>query len=133
MVPVFGFQSVEDYYSQADSKPYLRCVSTTRCTLRHPIETKILHCRKAKVPVVIINARDDPFINEATLPTEEDVGDAPVKLVYHGHGGHCGFIYSQPTHEEPVHGFIAEELARAISHIHSHVDPQNTLKRAQFD
>ena len=40
--------------------------------------------RNITVPTLAINALDDPFIDENSLPTEaEDVGDAPVRLVYH--------------------------------------------------
>ncbi|CAM9540525.1 unnamed protein product [Choristocarpus tenellus] len=47
---------------------------------------------KVRVPLVVVNARDDPFIDGGALPSEEKVGDAPVRLIYHDYGGHCGFM-----------------------------------------
>ena len=41
------------------------------------------------MPAFAINALDDPFIDEYSLPTEaEDVGDAPVRLIYHAQVDH---------------------------------------------
>lgn len=82
-----------DYYRQSGSKWWLS---------------------KIRVPTVAINAIDDPFIEASSLPSDADVGDAPVLLVYHEHGGHCGFISSD---EPAAHGWLAEELSRALSHI----------------
>jgi predicted alpha/beta-fold hydrolase len=70
------------------------------------------------VPTVCINALDDPFIDEESLPTETDLGDRDVQLVYHPHGGHAGFILHCGEGPWPAHGFLAEELARAIQHMH---------------
>ena len=40
----------------------------------------------------VINASYDPFIEEASLPRESDLSAiSPVRLMYHDHGGHCGF------------------------------------------
>lgn len=73
IAPIYGFEDKVDYYRKNGSKWYLN---------------------KIRVPVIAINARDDPFIEESSLPTmEEHVGDlAPVRLIYHDHGGHCGFV-----------------------------------------
>ena len=55
-------------------------------------------------------------ISESSLPTTEDVGPAaPVRLIYHDYGGHCGFIAED---EVASHGWLAEEMARALLHIH---------------
>jgi predicted alpha/beta-fold hydrolase len=44
------------------------------------------YLHKIRVPAVAINAIDDPFIDEKSLPTEEkDVGEAPVRLIYTGY------------------------------------------------
>lgn len=115
IAPIYGFRDKFHYYRNSGSKWWLP---------------------RIRVPAVGINARDDPFILEATLPTVEDVGEvAPVRLIYHAHGGHCGFYTNQArmgwagrgngeeNEEEvedqvPAHGWLAEELARAIDHIH---------------
>ena len=92
---LFGFKSKEDYYKQAGSISFLS---------------------RIRVPTVVINARDDPFIDERSLPTEtEHIGkDAPVRLVYHEQGGHCGFLAHRPPSS---HGWMAEELAKVLMHI----------------
>lgn len=72
---IYGFRDKVDYYRQSGAKWWLS---------------------KIRVPVVAINARDDPFIEESSLPTALDVGEvAPVRLIYHDYGGHCGFSTNQ--------------------------------------
>jgi predicted alpha/beta-fold hydrolase len=106
--PLFGFKNISDYYSKTESKRWLE---------------------KITVPVVTINALDDPFIDEHSLPCEEDCRGAPVQLVYQQHGGHCGFLGAakepQPVgvrqggreRSASAHGYLASEAARAIAHI----------------
>jgi predicted alpha/beta-fold hydrolase len=97
---LFGFVDKWDYYAQCGSKWYLP---------------------KIRIPAVAINAIDDPFIESTSLPTIQNVGDAPVRLIYHQYGGHCGFwaskMSSQSNTPVPSHGWIAEELARALDFI----------------
>lgn len=69
---IYGFADRVDYYRKTGSKWWLPHI---------------------RVPTIVINARDDPFIEESSLPTEEDVGPiAPVRLIYTDKGGHCGFM-----------------------------------------
>jgi len=69
---LYGFKDKTDYYTTQGSAAWIP---------------------KIRVPAVSISARDDPFMLGATLPhPEDDIGAAPVKLVYHDHGGHCGFV-----------------------------------------
>lgn len=79
------------------------------------------------MPTVAINAIDDPFIESSSLPTEEHVQGAPVRLIYHQYGGHCGFWARKMSSAAdappvPVHGWIAEELSRALDFIRSTLD-----------
>ena len=100
---IYGFKDKIDYYRQSGSKWWLS---------------------KIRVPVVAINARDDPFIEETSLPTTSDLiipnEDtsllAPVKLHYTEKGGHCGFLSSFFT-RVPSHGWLAEELSVSLAHI----------------
>lgn len=98
IVPIYGFKDKFDYYTQSASKQYLN---------------------KIRVPTIAINAIDDPLVDEFTLPTEkDDVGTAPVRLIYTETGGHCGYLAkASPT--LPAHGWIAEELSRVLHHIHT--------------
>lgn len=117
---IYQFEDKVDYYKKTGSKWWLS---------------------KIRVPTIAINALDDPFIEESTLPGEEDIGaEAPVRLIYHNNGGHCGFMADESRYEYihqdlriknlnqqtssalcfPSHGFLAEEMARAMLHIHIH-------------
>lgn len=68
--PLHGFDSADDYWLRASSKPWLRGVA---------------------VPTLVLNARNDPFIPAASLPTSAEVG-AAVTLEQPDHGGHVGFL-----------------------------------------
>jgi predicted alpha/beta-fold hydrolase len=67
--PLHGFASVDDYWTRASSKPWLRRIT---------------------VPTLVINARNDPFIPAASLPAAADVARA-VTLEQPPDGGHAGF------------------------------------------
>jgi uncharacterized protein len=91
---IYNFEGKEDYYRRNGAKWWLS---------------------KICVPTVAINARDDPFIEESSLPTRIDVGEAPVRLIYVDHGGHCGFIANKLEDVERETGWLAHELARFVS------------------
>eukprot|EP01033_Poteriospumella_lacustris_P000834 gene833-597_t len=122
---LYNFKDKFDYYERSGSIRFLQNI---------------------RVPTIAFNAVDDPFIEAGSLPTEEaHVGDeAPVRLIYHNHGGHCGFYTRRmrlpkspvaitteegdkaaatTTVEEyedvpvPPHGWLAEEAARCLDHI----------------
>jgi predicted alpha/beta-fold hydrolase len=100
---IYGFTDKFDYYRQCGSKWWLS---------------------KIRVPVVAINALDDPFIDKGSLPNEDDVKDAPVRLIYPKCGGHCGFTTNRMSTERgspsvPSHGWLQEEMARIIDHFRS--------------
>jgi predicted alpha/beta-fold hydrolase len=68
--PVHGFADTDDYWTRSSSKPWLAAI---------------------RVPTLIINARDDPFMPESALPTEREVAEA-VTLEFTAKGGHVGFV-----------------------------------------
>ena len=68
--PLHGFRDTDDYWTRASSKPWLRHI---------------------QVPTLVLNARDDPFLPAAALPTEREVSPA-VKLEFPDRGGHVGFV-----------------------------------------
>jgi predicted alpha/beta-fold hydrolase len=72
--PVHGFAGVDDYYSRASSKPWLP---------------------KVRVPTLLLNARDDPFLPERFLPGAHEVSDA-VTIEFPERGGHVGFVSGFP-------------------------------------
>jgi predicted alpha/beta-fold hydrolase len=68
--PLNGFAGVEDYYRQASSAFYLSGI---------------------RVPTLIIQALDDPFVFAHSIPTAETLSPSTC-LEVHAHGGHVGFI-----------------------------------------
>ncbi|MGQ9724627.1 MAG: YheT family hydrolase [Tepidimonas sp.] len=67
--PLHGFRGVEDYWRRASSRPHLRAV---------------------RVPTLVLNARNDPFVPSESLPGPADAG-AFVQLWQPACGGHVGF------------------------------------------
>jgi len=68
--PLHGFRDTDDYWTRASSKPGL------------------LHIR---VPTLILNALNDPFVPAASLPSPDAVA-ACVTLEQPAAGGHCSFM-----------------------------------------
>jgi predicted alpha/beta-fold hydrolase len=67
--PLHGFADADDYYARASAKP---------------------HLRRIRIPALVLNARNDPFVPASSLPTTQDVG-ARVTLWRPREGGHVGF------------------------------------------
>jgi hypothetical protein len=91
--PLHGFRDTDDYWTRASSKPVLRGIA---------------------VPALVLNARDDPFLPEAALPSPGEVS-AAVTLEFPGTGGHVGFVSGRfPGHirwlpERLLHYFDHQE------------------------
>ena len=67
--PLHGFRDTDDYWARASAKPVLGDI---------------------QVPALVLNARNDPFVPAASLPTAHEVS-ARVTLWQPGQGGHVGF------------------------------------------
>jgi hypothetical protein len=98
-VPVFGFESPEDYWKKASSKPYLP---------------------KIDRPTLLINAKDDTFLSEECYPRKEAIQSSNFYLEITEYGGHCGFINSFKPHEnnwleQRISWFIEEKIQIALS------------------
>ena len=72
--PLHGFRGVEDYWRRASAKPHLPGI---------------------RIPALALNARNDPFIPAASLPTPAQAG-RHVTLWQPAHGGHVGFPAGGP-------------------------------------
>ena len=72
--PLHGFRDTEDYWKRASAKAHLAAV---------------------RVPALLINARNDPFIPADSLPDAHEVGQY-VHLWQPEHGGHVGFAAGMP-------------------------------------
>jgi uncharacterized protein len=68
--PLHGFTGTDDYWRRASSKPWLKAV---------------------KVPTLVLNARNDPFIPARSLPTRAEAS-AAITLEQPEGGGHGGFL-----------------------------------------
>lgn len=68
--PIHGFKDAIDYWTRSSSKPWLK---------------------EIRIPTLIINARNDPFLPSAALPGAAEVSDA-VTLEFLDSGGHVGFV-----------------------------------------
>lgn len=71
--PVFGFNSPEDYWEKASSKPYLSSI---------------------KHKTLLINAKDDSFLSLECYPYEIAENSNNFYLMTPKYGGHVGFIKS---------------------------------------
>jgi hypothetical protein len=83
--PVHGFRNTEDYWARASGKPWLRSV---------------------KVPHLVLNALNDPFVPASSLPSATDVSKF-VRLEQPRGGGHVGFARGRPPGEL---GFLPERV-----------------------
>ncbi len=68
--PLHGFRGTEDYWTRASSKPWLRQI---------------------RIPTLVLNARNDPFVPAFSLPGPADVSRS-VTLEQPPSGGHVGFM-----------------------------------------
>jgi predicted alpha/beta-fold hydrolase len=67
--PLHGFRDTDDYWLRASAKP---------------------HLRRIRIPALLLNARNDPFVPAHSLPGPHEVGRW-VTLWQPAHGGHAGF------------------------------------------
>ncbi|MDR0224804.1 MAG: alpha/beta fold hydrolase [Burkholderiaceae bacterium] len=89
--PVHGFRDARDYWARASAKPLLADIA---------------------VPALLLNARNDPFVPAASLPTPGEVGRR-VTLWQPQDGGHVGFAQGAwPGHVLAMPQAVTDWLAR---------------------
>ncbi len=91
--PLHGFRDTEDYWRRASAKP---------------------HLHRIRIPALLLNARNDPFVPASSLPAAHEVGRR-VTLWQPAHGGHVGFPAGRPpghvlTLPEAVMNWVAAQL-----------------------
>lgn len=69
--PIHGFKDAEDYWHQSSSRPYLS---------------------RIRVPALLVNARNDPFLADECFPVEEAQANPHFFLEVPSSGGHVGFL-----------------------------------------
>ncbi|MCM2340536.1 alpha/beta fold hydrolase [Rhodoferax sp.] len=72
--PLHGFKDTRDYWQRASAKPRLADI---------------------RLPALVVNALNDPFVPASSLPRQADVG-AMVTLWQPDQGGHAGFMAGPP-------------------------------------
>lgn len=92
--PLNGFADALDYYARCSSGQFLRDI---------------------QVPTLIVNARDDPFMTPAILPSADQLSPA-VTLEVSRRGGHVGFIAASRSGGLRfwLDAHFAEHLSRAV-------------------
>jgi predicted alpha/beta-fold hydrolase len=72
--PLHGFKNTDDYWERASAKP---------------------HLQQIRIPALVLNTGNDPFIPVSCLPHQREVGNW-VTLWQPGAGGHVGFPAGRP-------------------------------------
>lgn len=75
--PIHGFKSAEDYWQKSSCKPVLEDI---------------------RIPALLINAKNDPFLAESCFPYEEANNSPWLQLEVPESGGHVGFIEVNRQH-----------------------------------
>jgi predicted alpha/beta-fold hydrolase len=91
--PLHGFANTDDYWHRGSAKP---------------------HLHRIRIPALVLNARNDPFIPADCLPQAHEVGPH-VTLWQPPHGGHVGFPGGRfPGHvlalPQGVMGWVVSQL-----------------------
>lgn len=91
--PLHGFRDVDDYWARGSSKPHLADI---------------------RVPALVVNALNDPFVPGASLPRQAEVG-AHVTLWQPAHGGHVGFpLGLPPGHVRGLPAHVGDWLTQYV-------------------
>ena len=92
--PLHGFRSTEDYWARASAKP---------------------HLPRIRIPALLVNALNDPFVPASSLPKSHEVG-AHVTLWQPRHGGHVGFAQGRPPgHVQTMPDAVGQWLLRQVA------------------
>ncbi len=91
--PLHGFKNTDDYWQRASAKPGLANI---------------------RIPALVLNAKNDPFIPAWCLPTQQEVGSY-VRLWQPEQGGHVGFPQGAfPSHVQGLPAAIAAWLQNPV-------------------
>jgi predicted alpha/beta-fold hydrolase len=92
--PLHGFDNADDYYARGSAKP---------------------HLHRIRIPALVLNALNDPFVPAASLPQPHEVGPC-VTLWQPAGGGHVGFPDGHlPGHVRTMPDEVGRWLLAAIA------------------
>jgi len=96
--PLHGFKSTEDYWTRASAKGRLSSI---------------------RIPALVVNARNDPFVPSWSLPSPSEVGPR-VTLWQPKHGGHVGFPHgNMPGHVRRMPEAVGNWLTKSMPNCRS--------------
>ena len=88
--PLHGYRNTDDYWARASAKP---------------------HLHQIRIPALLVNALNDPFVPAWCLPQAHEVGDS-VTLWQPAQGGHVGFAQGRlPGHVRAIPDAVGGWLA----------------------
>ncbi len=91
--PLHGFAGADDYYARSSARSQLA---------------------RIRIPALVLNARNDPFLPASALPRAGEVGEH-VMLWQPAHGGHVGFAHGAwPGHLQSLPRSVADWLAARL-------------------
>ncbi|MDD0812357.1 alpha/beta fold hydrolase [Curvibacter sp. RS43] len=94
--PLHGYKSTEDYWARGSAKP---------------------HLHRIRIPALVLNARNDPFVPAWCLPHQNEVGPC-VTLWQPAHGGHVGFPQGHlPGHVRSMPNAVGQWLGAQAGHL----------------
>ncbi|RZL96568.1 MAG: alpha/beta fold hydrolase [Variovorax sp.] len=89
--PLHGFRDTDDYWTRGSARPHLHAI---------------------RIPALVVNATNDPFVPAESLPRQNEVG-GHVTLWQPAHGGHVGFPMGLPPgHVRGLPERVGEWLGR---------------------
>ncbi len=92
--PLHGFRDTDDYWARGSAKPHLHAI---------------------RIPALVVNATNDPFVPAASLPRADETGDH-VTLWQPAHGGHVGFPLGRPPgHVRAMPERVGQWLSRYLA------------------
>jgi uncharacterized protein len=92
--PLHGFRNADDYYARASAKP---------------------HLHRIRIPALVLNALNDPFVPAASLPAQREVGPS-VMLWQPREGGHVGFPDGDlPGHVRTLPAEVGAWLMKSVA------------------
>jgi predicted alpha/beta-fold hydrolase len=87
--PIHGFSNAKDYWSKCSCRQFLHGIN---------------------IPVLLISARDDPFLGKECYPVKEAKNSRHLFFEMPNHGGHMGFVDFRSSgeywHENRIAAFI---------------------------
>jgi uncharacterized protein len=102
-----GFDGAEGYYATCSSRGFVHAI---------------------RIPTLLIQAMDDPFVDERGIPHEEIASNPWLQSAFTAHGGHVGFVEGTPLRprfwaEREAVRFLVEQMEPNVRPVPGPADP----------